>query len=226
MFEKQPKSIRDKVNSLATESLKRSQPSWWFDVLYQEAGDDATQVPWAKMQPHPYFQDWLNKFKTLSKNYSILVIGCGLGDDAEALAKLGFSAVTAFDISPHAINWCKKRFPQSSVNYVVADLFNLDSSWQHKFDLVYECRNIQALPLNVRSEVINNIANLVAKDGILLVINRLHDTDKPPEGPPWALSKQEFDLFKKFGLQETKLDTFFEGENKEVTTLRIEYHKP
>ncbi|MDZ7952448.1 hypothetical protein [Nostoc sp. DedQUE09] len=32
-----------------------------------------------------------------------LVIGCGLGDDAEALAHLGFE-VTTFDISPTAMS--------------------------------------------------------------------------------------------------------------------------
>lgn len=225
MFEQKPQSMIDKIKLLAQESLQRSDPSWWFDVLYQEANHDFTQIPWAKMQPHPYFQDWLNNLDIVQNNASVLVIGCGLGDDAEALANLGFSNVTAFDVSPHAINWCQQRFPQSTVNYVVADLFNLDSSWHGKFDLVYECRNIQALPLSVRSEVINNIANLVAEEGILLVINRLRDTEEPPNGPPWALSQQEFNLFTQFGLQETNLTTFFEGENQEVTTLRVEYHK-
>jgi 2-polyprenyl-3-methyl-5-hydroxy-6-metoxy-1,4-benzoquinol methylase len=224
MFEKKPQSMIDKIKLLAQQSLQRSDPSWWFDVLYQEAKDDFTQIPWAKMKPHPYFQDWLDNLAQINRNHSALVIGCGLGDDAEALANVGFSNVTAFDISPHAINWCKQRFPQSSVNYVVADLFQIDSSWQHKFDLVYECRNIQALPLSVRSEVISSIANLVAQDGILLVINRLRDTDEEPQGPPWALSLQEFNSFTQFGLQEKNLTTFFEGDNQEVTTVRVEYH--
>lgn len=224
MFEKQPETIREKINSLANESLERCDPSWWFDVLYKEAQNDHTQVPWAKMKPHPYFQDWLDNFTGLNNHDSALVIGCGLGDDAEALAKLGLS-VTAFDISSHAINWCKKRFPDSNVNYVVADLFDLPSTWQNKFNLVYECRNIQALPLNVRSEIINSIANLVTQNGILLVINRLRDNNESIDGPPWALSQQEFDQFKSFGLKEVQKDTFFEGENNEVTSLRIQYRK-
>ncbi len=225
MFEQQPQTLRDKINLLAQESLQKSDPSAWFDVLYQEAGDDVAQIPWAKMQPYPCFQDWLNQTSILNKNAPTLVIGCGLGDDAEALANLGFTDVTAFDISPHAINWCKKRFPDSSVNYVVADLFNLDVSWQNKFSLVYECRNIQALPLNVRNEIITNIANLVAENGILLVIDRLCADNDIINGPPWALSKAEFDLFIQLGLTQTRIDTFFEGENQEVTTLRIEYLK-
>jgi hypothetical protein len=53
---KQQKTIKEKVKLLAQESLQRSEPSGWFDPIYQQAGDDATQVPWAKMQPYPYFR--------------------------------------------------------------------------------------------------------------------------------------------------------------------------
>ncbi|WP_368041849.1 hypothetical protein [Nostoc sp. TCL240-02] len=47
--------------------------------------------------------------------------------------------------------WCQERFPNSTVNYVVADLFAVPAQqWHLGFDFVFECRNIQALPLNVR----------------------------------------------------------------------------
>ena len=225
MFEKKPQLIRDKVNNLARESLDRNDPSWWFDVLYEDANDDPTQVPWAKMQSHPYFQDWLEHLTDIDRTASVLVIGCGLGDDAQALKEKGFENITAFDISPKAISWCQKRFPDSTVNYVVADLFKLDSSWQSRFDFVYECRNIQALPLNVRKEIIGNIARLVADQGKLLVIDRLRPTETPTEGPPWALSQSEFDSFHEYGLQTIKVDRFDEGENQEVTNLRVEYRR-
>ena len=64
---------------------------------------------------------------------SAIVIGCGLGDDAEALQQLGFQ-VTASDIAATAIDWCHQRFPNSNVNYRVADLFNLDPTWHAAFD--------------------------------------------------------------------------------------------
>lgn len=92
----------------------------WFEVLYAEAQGDATQIAWAKLAPHPYLQDWLTNYKPSASEQKALIIGCGLGDDAEALAKLGFE-VTAFDISTSAIAWCQQRFPDSTVNYLVAD---------------------------------------------------------------------------------------------------------
>src|ERR1700724_1465540 len=75
-----------------------------FEEIYVQAGQDFTAVPWAALAPHP-----------------ALVVGCGLGDDAEEAARRGYQ-VTAFDLSPTAIGHCRDRFPGSAVDYQVADL--------------------------------------------------------------------------------------------------------
>ena len=155
MIEQQPEDIQEKVKKLATESQKTN-PTGWFDVLYSEAEGNAGKIPWARLTTHPYLQKWLDISKLQGKGRTALVIGCGLGDDAEALAKLDFQ-VTAFDISTKAIAWCQERFPNSSVNYLVADLLALDAQWHRKFDLVLESRTIQALPIEMRSQVIKSI---------------------------------------------------------------------
>ena len=222
MFEQQPEAIQQKVKSLAIQSLSQSNLSGWFDVLYAQANGDSSQVPWAKLTLHPYLQDWLDTDQIQGNGRSAIVIGCGLGDDAEALQERGFQ-VTAFDISPTAIAWCQKRFPNSSVTYIVADLLALDPSWYRAFDFVFESRNIQALPLSVRSKVIKAIASLVAPEGTLLVITRHRETNTEPEGPPWPLSDGELNQFQELGLREIRRDTFFEGDNKTVKQLRLEY---
>ena len=220
MFEEQPKTLQQKVKSLATDAVKQQDPSSWFEPLYAEAEGNSAQVPWAKNQAHPYLQQWLKEPQKAGK--LALVIGCGLGDDAELLASIGYQ-VTAFDISPTAIAWCQERFPESPVNYLVADLFNLDPDWQNKFDFVFECRNIQALPLDVRSQVIRAITTLVAQDGTLLVVTRHRDNNTIPEGPPWALSDDELSQFIELGLTEVRCDRFLEGEQVKIEQYRIEY---
>ncbi|HEY9726322.1 MAG TPA: class I SAM-dependent methyltransferase [Chroococcales cyanobacterium] len=225
MFEQQPEALRQKVKWLATESLQKSEPSGWFEVLYSQAEGDSAQVPWARLTSHPYCQKWLDERGVKGEGRSAIVIGCGLGDDAEALQQLGFQ-VTAFDIAPTAIAWCHQRFPNSQVNYRVADLFNLDPAWHAAFDLVLEFRNIQALPLSVRSKAIDSVASLVAPGGTLLIITRFRDTDAEPDGPPWPLSNSELNQFQELGCSEVRRDLFFEAENQSVKQLRIEYIYP
>ncbi|WP_366931380.1 hypothetical protein [Nostoc sp. JL34] len=71
-------------------------------------------------------------------------------------------------MSPTAVAWCQERFPDSTVNYVVADLLAIPLQWHQAFHKVFECRNIQALPLNVRSCVISSVASLVALGDTML----------------------------------------------------------
>lgn len=224
MFEKQPQSLRERVKQLATEAIQAENPSGWFDVLYSESQGDVTQVPWAKLTVHPYLEDWLSSGNICGEGRSALVIGCGLGDDAEALASRGFQ-VTAFDVSPTAINWCQQRFPDSAVNYVVADLLNLPAQWEAAVDLVVEIRNIQALPLSIRSRVIASVGSVVAVSGTLLVINRFRETEMEPDGPPWPLSSGELAEFSALNLQEVSRLVFYEGEQFDIPQLRLEYQK-
>ncbi|MEH2247582.1 class I SAM-dependent methyltransferase [Nostoc sp.] len=224
MFEQQPEDLRFYVKQLATEALERSEPSAWFEVLYAEAKGDTAKIPWAKLTSHPYLQDWLTNHQPLVSGQKALVIGCGLGDDAEALAHLGFE-VTAFDISQSAIAWCKQRFPNSAVNYLVADLLAIPSQWHQAFDFVFECRNIQALPLNVRSWVISSVASFIATGGTLLLITRVQDEEAEPNGPPWPLSESELKQFDSLGLQQVQKLVFLESEQIDVKQVRIEYQR-
>jgi 2-polyprenyl-3-methyl-5-hydroxy-6-metoxy-1,4-benzoquinol methylase len=215
--------LRQKVKNLATEAIEKSNPTGWFETLYQDANGALSQVPWAQSTAHTYIKDGLENNSLETTGKSAIVVGCGLGDDAENLAKLGFQ-VTAFDISPTAIEWCKNRFPNSPVNYQVADLFNLNPDWKNAFDFVLESRTIQALPLNMRTQTIEAIANLLAENGTLLMVTRYRETEAAPDGPPWALSEGELNQFKQFGLTEIKRDSFFEAD-KNITQLRLEYQK-
>ncbi|MGB3421120.1 MAG: class I SAM-dependent methyltransferase [Dolichospermum sp.] len=213
--------IRQKVKQLANQAIAQSNPSSWFEVLYAESKGDANQVPWAKLTPHPYLQDWLKTHSPSNNQKSALIIGCGLGDDAEAFAKQGFQT-TAFDISPTAVAWCQQRFPDSTVTYTVADLLAIKSQWQHAFDLVFECRNIQALPLSIRSTVIESVACFVAVGGTLLMITGFRETEAEPDGPPWYLSESELNQIEKLGFIE--VSRLFFGESNQQY-LRIEYYR-
>jgi SAM-dependent methyltransferase len=159
----------------------------WFATVYETAGDDPAQIPWADLAPHPLLAAWLDGAAP-PPGARALDIGCGLGDNAAAIAAAGWR-VTAFDLSPRAIGWAQSRFPD--VEFMAADLFAPPPQWSGAFDLVHECYTLQALPDAPRTEAIARIVQFIRPGGRLLVIARARDEGTPPAGPPWLLSPQD-----------------------------------
>jgi len=129
-----------------------------------------------------------------------LDVGCGLGDNAEALAAAG-ARTTAFDLSQKAIDWAKRRFPDSRVVYRAADLFAAPAEWRESFDLVHECYTLQALPADLIPRAAEALASFVAPGGRLLVIARACANAAAPAGPPWPLSRQSIGALAMDGLE-------------------------
>jgi len=193
----------------------------WFEAVYASAEDGTGFVPWAHMEPNPQLVVWSEEVDLQGNGKKALVVGCGLGDDAEYLAERGF-AVTAFDISETAIEGCKKRFPETTVAYQVMDLFKLPQSWLHNFDFVVESRTIQALPYDWHKKSIGAIANTIANNGQIIVICWGRDPDQHPGGIPWALSREELALFHQAGLVEK---SFFDFSKNGQRRFRVVYQR-
>ena len=159
------------ARKLAKEYIERGDPTGWFEALYSQAAGDSSIVPWADLKVNPGLEEWLTRRTIQGYGKRALKVGCGLGDDAERLATLGFE-VTAFDIAPSAILWCKKRFPGSRVSYLVQDLFHAPEEWRGAFDFVLESYTLQVLTEDLRKSAIEPISSFVAPGGTLLVIAR------------------------------------------------------
>src|SRR6516165_1012212 len=107
---------RTHARQLAKDFIEKGDPVGWFEPLYAHADGDERRVPWADLVVNPHLKTWLAGRRLSGERRKAIVIGCGLGDDAEELARLGFQVV-AFDVSPTAIAWCRQRFPNSPVEY-------------------------------------------------------------------------------------------------------------
>ncbi len=199
---------------------RAAHPSDWFEPLYREAAGKIESVPWARNATHPEVLEWLQQNEIQGAGRKALVVGCGLGDDAEALAARNFE-VTAFDISPTAIQWSQQRFPSSPVNYQVADLFQAPREWQAAFDFILEVYTVQALPISVRTQTIEAVAGFVKAGGhILVVCHGRDESDRDPPGPPWPLARSELNSFNQCGLKEIRFET-----NHETGTETAVYHR-
>ncbi|WP_249690280.1 class I SAM-dependent methyltransferase [Stappia sp. WLB 29] len=192
-------AARERLDGLfGAKGGKRKDRSAWFDAVYQTAEGDAAAVPWADLAPKAELVDWLVAHP--GEGQLAVDVGCGLGDNAEALAEAGYRT-TGFDLSPKAVEWARQRFPESAVDYRAADLFDLPADWGGRFDLVHECYTLQALSGDLRERAFAAVASLVAPRGRLLVLTRTAPEGSTPDGPPWPLALSELGRFSLFGLQ-------------------------
>jgi pimeloyl-ACP methyl ester carboxylesterase/SAM-dependent methyltransferase len=193
------------------------EPGAWFDRLYAAARAGEVDMPWDRSGPQPLLAEWAQRSAPTGE--VAVIVGCGLGGDAEFVASLGLRTV-AFDVSDSAIAIARHRFPDSTVDYRVASLLDPPAEWSRAFDLVVEIHTVQALPRDVRARAIGNVADLVAPGGTLLVIAFSGDADRP--GPPWPLTRTDVDSFTADGLQPVMIEENADGTPR----WRAEFRRP
>lgn len=208
---------------LAETYAAKGDPDGWFEEFYDRADGDISRVYWADLEPNPLLLDWVDAHPVPAGRRAV-VVGCGLGDDAEALRERGFSVV-GFDISPSAIDMCRRRYPGSSVEYVTADLFDHPDSWRRGFDLVYECNTIQILTGANRVRALSAIAELVAPGGEVVVSCRSRAIDDHSQTFPIALDRHEIDGFVRAGLTETHFLAYDDHQDPPVPHFFAVYRR-
>ncbi len=210
--------------NMVKEFQQRDDPFGWFESIYTDAGGDYKMVFWADLEANPYLLDWLEGKIVEPAGRKAAVVGCGVGDDAEALSDAGY-AVTAFDISPEAIKLCKGRYPQTRVDYLVEDLFNYPLHWTESFDLVYECNTIQVLPGEYRIQARDAMISLLAPQGYLLVSCRSRLKGEQENDIPLPLDKEEIDGFVRCGLSEQSFAAYDDTQDPPVPHFFATYKK-
>lgn len=205
----------EKYRAMVRSFQERDDPLGWFDSIYSSAEGDHNAVFWADLAPNPYLVEWLKENPSLGQGKKAVAVGCGVGDDAEAMAAYGYE-VTAFDIAPSAIELCKNRYPESQVDYLVADLFDYPEAWFHNFDLVYECNTIQVLPGKYRIQARDAMVSLLAEQGDLLVSCRSRLAGEQENDIPLPLERYEIDGFVRCGLREKSFLAYDDDQNPSV----------
>ena len=108
----------DLGDRLAARSIADGDPTGWFDRLYAAGEAGEVSMPWSRRAPHPLLTPWSQGMD--ARGGRAIVVGCGLGADAEHVAALYYHTV-AFDIAESAIRAARRRYPDSSVHYQTAN---------------------------------------------------------------------------------------------------------
>jgi hypothetical protein len=215
------------VDAIAREHLEAGDPVGWFEPVYRAAGWEATAIPWAGQQPHPYVVDWLDAPPAAPPGTRAVVVGCGLGDDAVAVARHGFET-TAFDVAPRAVSWARRRFLRSGVDWRVADVLDLPDDLVGAFDLVVEVRTVQSLPGVVRDAAMQGVASLAAPGGVVLAVTLLAVSSEAAaraEGPPWPQAPAELAAYRAGGLEQVALE-HPDPDDRGLLEARVTWRRP
>jgi SAM-dependent methyltransferase len=173
-------------------------PTAFFARLYAAARAGDAAIPWDRGGPREALAEWARMRRVTGEGRRALVVGAGLGGDAEFTAALGFSTV-AFDAVDTAVAMARERHPGSAVTYLVADVLEPPAEWSEAFDLVVECLTVQSLPPPLHAAATERIAGFVAPGGTLIVVASV--AEGPPGGPPWPLTRAEIGAFATGGVR-------------------------
>lgn len=143
-----------------------------MEKKYYEAYDDRYRqiheqdLQWSSEMPSKIVVETLQAF-SLSANSKILEIGCGEGRDTYPLLIQGFD-VLATDISPEAVDFCKRKFPKFSEHFKVVDC--VTGKLGMKFNFIYAVAVIHMLVAdNDRNAFYRFIREHLSSNGIALI---------------------------------------------------------
>ena len=180
-------------DSITVAGRKYELQPWLMDN--SDAMDDAFWNEIYKTEPQPKF-DLGEPAKALSDVSSqlklnkcrVAVLGCGKGHDAAFFAEQGH-LVTAFDISPSAIEETNERYDHlKSLTTVQMDVFQPTPEYLGQFDIVFEHTCYCAIPPSRRNELMQVWKKLLAESGHVLGVFFAMDKRF---GPPFGGSEWE-----------------------------------
>lgn len=135
-----------------------------YDERYKTAHEKG--VTWENMKCTPIVLKTISRYG-LRKDQDLLEIGCGEGRDSRIVLENGYN-LTATDISPEAISYCKETAPDFEHNYFILDC--LSDHLEKTFDFIYAVAVVHMLVLDEdRNAFYRFIGDHLKKDGIALI---------------------------------------------------------
>ena len=88
-----------------------------------------------------------------------------------------------------------------------------------------EIYTIQPLPLEMRTRVVDAIADFVAEGGTLVVVTRGREDDVEPDILPWPMSRRDLSRFDENGLTQVSFTEMPPIEEDEPPRFIVEYRR-
>jgi len=168
-------------------------------------------TPWDLKGATPALVEWCHTHDAAQLH--VLVPGCGNGHDAHLLSK-NKARVTAVDFAQGALDSAASRYPQSRVQWQLADVTTMP--FENAFNRVWEYTCFCALSPNLRESYLDRVHAALKPEGIYwgIVFSKVPDHEN---GPPFQIEPHAFKelLSKRFTLQEFEPITMRSVRNRQ-----------
>jgi len=125
----------------------------------------------------------------INKHHKLLELGCGEGRDAAALLRQGYD-LTATDVSPAAIAFCKKQLPNYVNSFAVLDCVR--GTWPHRYDFIFAVAVVHMLVTDEdRDGFYAFIRNHLQDGGVALICTMGDGTQERQSDPDKAFCLQK-----------------------------------
>jgi len=149
---------------------------------------EANDTPWDKGVPCPALADFLREQSMTGR---VLVVGCGRGHDARAIAAQANTSVVGLDLSPTAVAQAQARTPPEMANltFIAGNFFELPADLLGAFDWVVEHTCFCAIDPRHRPDYAAGAASALRTGGKFFAIFYLDPERGCP--PPFPVSREE-----------------------------------
>lgn len=135
-----------------------------YDKRYRQI--HALGLQWSAGNPSPIVEEVI--CRNIPRDASILELGCGEGRDAGYLLTRGYN-VLASDISPEAVDYCRKKFPDYADHFI--QLNACSDALNAQFDFIYAVAVLHMLVQDEdRDALLSFIKDHLTSSGIALVL--------------------------------------------------------
>lgn len=132
-------------------------------------------LSWASDCPSPIVGEVMDKYG-IGRDRRILELGCGEGRDALALLGVGYRLL-ATDVSPEAIEYCRRLAPEHSGSFQVLDA--CADALEEKFDFIYAVAVLHMLTEDEhRQKFLTFIREHLGDKGLALVATQGNGEDE------------------------------------------------
>ncbi len=109
-----------------------------------------------------------SNIKNLDKNIKILDAGCGTGGLLAYLYKKGFTNLTGFDLSQHAIDFANKRLKDTGISLFQHNLID-PISQKDVFDLIISNDTFYYFSFEEQKQTLNHFHQKLNKNGLIIL---------------------------------------------------------